>query len=131
MQFEIDNKIGASKVLKNPFKDAPGIRINAIFSTTALITKENNPIVRNVIGNDNNFNTGLTKTFSKPKITANAIKIGKELIIMPSKNCDTIQSDATLATKLIDNFFISPPVLVFIIRLFKKRNYPFDIQFSK
>lgn len=73
-------------VLKNPDKFAPGINIKASFKTAALITKENKPKDKIVIGSDKNFSIGFTNIFKIPSIIASITSVEKESICMLSTN---------------------------------------------
>lgn len=82
-QFKKDNNIEAIMALINPVKTASGTRKNASFNTIALITKENKPKVKTVIGKDKNFITGLTVLFNTPITIDNIIKVPIEPIYIP------------------------------------------------
>ena len=66
--------------LINPFRWTPGTNENAKYNTIPLITNENSPKVKKVIGNDKNSITGLTIKLRHPNIIVNIIKDPSELI---------------------------------------------------
>ena len=63
----------------------PVNRTSAILTIAALMTKENKPIVKQVIGKDNIFKIGFTNIFNKLKPIANftASKVESTLISIP------------------------------------------------
>ena len=65
---------------KNPFKLTPGTIENDKYNTRPLMTNENSPKVKKVIGNEKNCMTGLTTTLRQPNIIVNIIKEARELI---------------------------------------------------
>ncbi len=83
IQFKKDNRIEAIIALKNPTKLALGTRKKASFSIIALITKENKPKVKIVIGNEKNFIIGLTVMFNAPITIDNTINVPIEPIYIP------------------------------------------------
>ena len=106
IQFKKDNRIEAIIALKNPTKLALGTRKKASFSIIALITKENKPKVKNVIGKDKNFSIGLTVELSKPNITVRINSDLKDPIYILSIKFDTTYKDIALITINSDTFFI-------------------------
>ncbi len=65
---------------KNPFKLTPGTIENDKYNTRPLMTNENSPKVKKVIGNEKNCMTGLTTTLRQPNIIVNIIKEARELM---------------------------------------------------
>ena len=106
IQFKKDNRIEAIIALKNPTKLALGTRKKASFSIIALITKENKPKVKNVMGKDKNFSIGLTVELSKPNITVRINSDLKDPIYILSIKFDTTYKDIALITINSDTFFI-------------------------
>lgn len=64
----------------NPYIWEPGTIENAKYKIAPLITKENNPKVKNVIGSEKNLITGLTIKLRQPNIIVSKISDPKELI---------------------------------------------------
>ena len=83
---------------KNPFKWTPGTIENAKYNTMPLITNENNPRVKNVIGNEKNWIIGLTIRLRQPKIIVNIIKDPKELIYTLDIKYEIMYKDMALIT---------------------------------
>lgn len=102
----MDNSTEAIIALVNPYKEAFDTSINANFKTIALITKENNPKVKNVIGSDNNFSKGLTVKLSTPNINVNINKAWREPMYILSTKWDTRYKDRAFTTMNSDIFFI-------------------------
>ena len=64
--------------------------MNDSFKTNPFITKENKPKVKNVIGNEKNFNIGFIVELSIPNITVRINSAFKEPIYILSIKFDTI-----------------------------------------
>lgn len=92
--------------MKNPCNEALGTKKNAILRTIALITKENKPKVKIVIGKEKNFITGLIVLFKAPITIDNIINVPIEPIYILFKKLEQIYKDNALTNKLITNFFI-------------------------
>ena len=91
---------------KNPFKWTPGTIENAKYNTMPLITNENNPRVKNVIGNEKNWITGLTIRLRQPKIRKqkskipNLVSILRLLILMAVPEIPVFIRAATLKRQI-------------------------------
>ena len=109
LEFKKYNIIEAIIALKNPTKLALGTRKKASFSIIALITKENKPKVKIVIGNEKNFIIGLTVMFNAPITIDNTINVPIEPIYIPFIKWEQIYKDNALKSKLIINLFIKSP----------------------
>lgn len=59
----IDKRILAINADGNPVIYEPGAKLNAVASTTALMTNENNPKLKNVTGKKINFISGFRVAF--------------------------------------------------------------------
>lgn len=59
----IDRRILAINADGNPVIYEPGAKLNAVASTTALMTNENNPKLKNVTGKKINFISGFRVAF--------------------------------------------------------------------
>ena len=59
----IDQRILAINADGNPVIYEPGAKLNAVASTTALMTNENNPKLKNVTGKKINFISGFRVAF--------------------------------------------------------------------
>jgi hypothetical protein len=59
----IDKRILAINADGNPVIYEPGAKLNAVASTTALMTNENNPKLKNVTGKKINFISGFKVAF--------------------------------------------------------------------
>jgi hypothetical protein len=59
----IDKRILAINADGNPVIYEPGAKLNAVASTTALMTNENNPKLKNVTGKKINFINGFRVAF--------------------------------------------------------------------
>ena len=59
----IDKRILAINAYGNPVIYEPGAKLNAVASTTALMTNENNPKLKNVTGKKINFISGFRVAF--------------------------------------------------------------------
>ena len=81
-QLIIDSRIEAPIAGMNPARYTPDTIENANFSTNAFIINENSPSVRNVIGNEKNFNIGFIVTFSNPNTIDSLINAPKENIVI-------------------------------------------------
>lgn len=64
----------------NPFRWTPGTIEKAKYNTIPLITNENNPSVKKVIGSEKNCIIGFTIKLRQPNIMVRAINEPKELI---------------------------------------------------
>lgn len=71
----------------------------------ALITKENKPKVKIVIGKEKNFITGLIVWFKTPITIDNIINVPIDPIYILLKNFEQIYKDNALKSKFIINFF--------------------------
>lgn len=90
----------------NPFKWAPGTNKNAKYKTTPLITNENSPNVKNVIGNEKNVIIGFTVKLRQPKIMVSIIKDPKEPIYTLDIKFEIIYKEIALMTINNDIFFM-------------------------
>ena len=102
----IDSNIDAHIALKNPYRATLATIIKDNFKTNALITKENNPKVKNVIGKDKNLSIGLIVELSKPNIIVRINSDLREPIYILSIKFDTKYRDIALITINNDIFFI-------------------------
>ena len=98
----MDAKIG----LNSPDRVASETIIKDNFKTNPLITKENKPRVKNVIGKDNILSIGLSVELSNPNIIVRINNDLREPIYILSINFDTINSDIAFTTINSDIFFI-------------------------
>ena len=93
--------------LKNPLRATFETIVKDNFKTNPLITKENKPKVKNVIGKDKNFSIGLTVELSKPNIIVRINSDLREPIYILSIKFDTRYRDIALMTINNEIFFIS------------------------
>lgn len=92
--------------LKIPLSSAPGTREKAKYKTIPLITSENNPKVKIVIGNERNCIIGFTIKLRQPKIIVRIIKVDKEPIYTLDIKFEIINKDIALMTINKDILFI-------------------------
>ena len=81
----IDRRILAINADGNPVIYEPGAKLNAVASTTALITNENNPKLKNVTGKKINFISGSRVAFkiiSTKAIANNAFGVAMYIDLM-------------------------------------------------
>lgn len=109
IQLNKDNSIEAIIALKNPYNEALGTKKNAILRTIALITKENKPNVKIVIGKEKSFIIGLIVLFKAPITMDNIIKVPIEPMYILLKKLEQIYNDNALTSKFTTNFFIFEP----------------------
>lgn len=102
----MDKRIDAIIALKRPYKCTPLTIENASFSTIPLITKENRPKLKKVIGNEKNCIIGLRNVLSKPKINVNTNNAFNEPIYMLSIKLDTMNKEIAFITINNENLFI-------------------------
>lgn len=91
---------------KNPYKWAPGTIENAKYKTIPLITNENNPRVKNVIGIEKNWMIGLTIKLRQPNIIVSIIKDPRELIYTLDIRFEIMYKETALITINNEIFFI-------------------------
>lgn len=115
----MDKRIDAIIALKNPYNCTPLTIEKASFNITPLITKENSPKVKNVIGNEKNCITGLTNVLSKPKINVNINNDLNDPIYILSINLDTMNKEIAFITINNENLFIFINLLSKNIKLYK------------
>ena len=72
--------MAAQMEFKIPFKWTPGTMEKARYKTIPLITNENNPSVKKVIGKEKNLIIGLTVKLRHPNIIVSINKEPKELM---------------------------------------------------
>ncbi len=109
----MDNSIAAQIEFNNPLRWAPGTIAKAKYNTIPLITNENNPSVKKVIGNEKNCITGLTIKLRQPNIIVSIIKDPKEPIYTLDIKFEIMNKDIALIT--INN----DTLLILILLLFK------------
>ena len=81
----IDRRILAINADGNPVIYEPGAKLNAVASTTALMTNENNPKLKNVTGKKINFISGFRVAFkiiSTKAIANNAFGVAMYIDLM-------------------------------------------------
>jgi len=81
----IDKRILAINADGNPVIYEPGAKLNAVASTTALMTNENNPKLKNVTGKKINFISGFRVAFkiiSTEAIANNAFGVAMYIDLM-------------------------------------------------
>ena len=81
----IDRRILAINADGNPVIYEPGAKLNAVASTTALITNENNPELKKVTGKKINFISGFRVAFkiiSTKAIANNAFGVAMYIDLM-------------------------------------------------
>lgn len=81
----IDRRILAINADGNPVIYEPGAKLNAVASTTALITNENNPKLKKVTGKKINFISGFRVAFriiSTKAIANNAFGVAMYIDLM-------------------------------------------------
>ena len=92
--------------LKNPLRATFETIVKDNFKTNPLITKENRPKVKNVIGKDKSFNIGFTVELSKPNITVRINNDFREPIYILSTKFETTYKDIALIIINNDIFLI-------------------------
>ena len=102
----MDNNIAAQIEFKNPLRWAPGTNAKAKYNTIPLITNENNPNVKNVIGNEKNSMIGFTIRLRKPKIIVSISKDPNEPIYTLDIKFEIMYKDTALITINNNVFFI-------------------------
>lgn len=102
----MDKRIDAIIALKSPYKCTSLTMENASFRTIPLITKENSPKLKKVIGSEKNCIIGLTNVLSKPNINVNINNAFNEPIYMLSIILDTINKEIAFITINNENLFI-------------------------
>ena len=127
----MDKRIDAIIALKNPYNCTPLTIENASFNTTPLITKENSPKLKKVIGNEKNCITGLTNVLSKPKINVNTNNDLNDPIYILSIKLDTMNKEIAFTTINNENLFIFIKLLSKIINYYLKIiSLPYIIQLN-
>ncbi len=111
MELAIDNNMAAQMEFKIPLSSAPGTIEKAKYKTIPLITNENNPKVKIVIGNEKNCIMGFTIKLRQPKIMVSIIKADKEPIYTLDIKFEIINKDIALIT-------INKDILLMLILLF-------------
>ena len=84
----------------------------ARYKTIPLITNENNPSVKKVIGNEKNCITGFTIRLRQPNIMVSIIRDPKEPIYTLDIKFEIMYKDTALIT--INNDTLLIPILLFI-----------------
>ena len=97
------NKTAPIKALQNPhLREKPSTKAAANPKIIALMTIENKPKVKNVMGKEKNAITGRTKTLIEAKIMAEINALWKLLISTPVGNLE-IRNRVTEVTKKVTN----------------------------
>ena len=100
---------------KNPFSWAPGTMEKAKYKTKPLITNENSPSVKKVIGNEKNCITGFTIKLRQPKIMVSIIKDPKESIYTLDIKFEIMNNDIAFIT--INNNILFILILLFYLNM--------------
>ena len=108
---------------KNPFKLTPGTIENDKYNTRPLMTNENSPKVKKVIGNEKNCMTGLTTTLRQPNIIVNIIKEARELMQTLDIRLEIMYREIALIMINNDILFILTLLSIIIIELIYKNYY--------